>query len=99
MKRFAMTLTGIIACMYLYAQTPKWDSTSRPGSYAVKADQFRGYPNASSDYVFLGNSITAGTDWNELLGITNGRNRGISGDNTFGVLERLDEVTEGRPAK
>jgi lysophospholipase L1-like esterase len=27
------------------------------------------------------------------------RNRGISGDITFGVLERLHEVTEGRPAK
>jgi lysophospholipase L1-like esterase len=27
------------------------------------------------------------------------RNRGISGDITFGVLERLDEVIEGRPAK
>ncbi|HKO80234.1 MAG TPA: GDSL-type esterase/lipase family protein, partial [Chitinophagaceae bacterium] len=42
---------------------------------------------------------TAGTDWNELLSISNAKNRGISGDITFGVLERLDEVTEGKPAK
>ena len=27
------------------------------------------------------------------------RNRGISGDITFGILERLNEVTEGKPAK
>jgi lysophospholipase L1-like esterase len=27
------------------------------------------------------------------------RNQGISGDITFGVLQRLDEVTEGHPAK
>ena len=49
--------------------------------------------------IFLGNSITAGVDWNELLGIKTARNRGISGDISFGVLERLDEVTEGNPAK
>jgi lysophospholipase L1-like esterase len=35
----------------------------------------------------------------ELLGRTDVRNRGISGDITFGVLERLDEVTEGKPSK
>jgi lysophospholipase L1-like esterase len=47
----------------------------------------------------LGNSITAGVDWMELLGNPRARNRGISGDITFGVLQRLDEVTEGQPAK
>lgn len=94
-----MTLAGLTACICVYAQAPKWDSTSRPNNYAIKVEQFRSYRDASTDFVFLGNSITAGTDWNELLGITNARNRGISGDNTFGVLERLSEVTEGKPAK
>jgi lysophospholipase L1-like esterase len=99
MKRFAMTLTSLMACIWLYAQTPNLDSAARPNNYAVKVDQFRSYKDAPTDYVFLGNSITAGTDWNELFGISNARNRGISGDNTFGVLERLDEVTNGKPAK
>lgn len=99
MKRFAMSLAGLTACVCLYAQTPNLDSTARPNNYAVKVEQFRSYKDASTDYVFLGNSITAGTDWNELLGISNARNRGISGDNTFGVLERLNEVTSGKPAK
>jgi lysophospholipase L1-like esterase len=35
----------------------------------------------------------------ELLGRTDVRNRGISGDITFGILERLSEITEGRPAR
>ena len=48
---------------------------------------------------FLGNSITAGVDWMELLGRADVRNRGISGDISFGVLERLHEVTEGKPAR
>lgn len=79
--------------------TPKWDSTFRPNNYHLKAGLFKSFPNSKKDVIFLGNSITAGVDWNELLGMKNARNRGISGDITFGVLERLDEVIEGKPAK
>lgn len=82
----------------LHAQQ-SWDSTRRPGSFKLKWEQFKSYPDSRNDYIFLGNSITAGTDWNELLGLTNCRNRGISGDISFGILERLDEVTAGKPAK
>src|SRR5690606_80868 len=81
------------------AQTAKWDSTYRPGSYELKTAQFKMFANSSKDVIFLGNSITAGTDWHELLDMPNAKNRGISGDITFGVLERLDEVIEGKPAK
>ena len=79
--------------------TTKWDSTYRPGNYAQKLAQFRSYPNANTDVIFLGNSIMDYTDWNELLQLPQARNRGISGDISFGILQRLDEVTEGKPAK
>src|SRR5688572_5476925 len=82
-----------------HGQDKSWDSTFRPPSYPIKVDQFKSYPDSPADIIFLGNSITAGTDWNELLGNTQVRNRGISGDITFGILERLDEVTAGKPAK
>ena len=81
------------------AQTPKWDSTYRPGLYEFEAQLYESYPHSTSDIVFLGNSITDRVDWNELLGMSNVHNRGISGDITFGVLERLSEVTNGKPAK
>ena len=81
------------------SQPVKWDSTFRPNNYELKVELFKSFPNKSSDIIFLGNSITAGTDWMEMLGRTDVRNRGISGDITFGVLERLDEVTEGKPSK
>lgn len=81
------------------AKEVKWDSTFRPAGYALKLGEFQSFPNAKTDIIFLGNSITAGIDWMELLGNTRARNRGISGDITFGVLERLGEVTEGKPAK
>lgn len=80
-------------------QTAKWDSTYRPGKYLEKVAEFKANPIVKNDIVFLGNSITAGTDWSKLLNLSNAKNRGISGDITFGVLERLDEVISGKPAK
>src|SRR4051812_41615083 len=99
MKKYLFPLVLASFAINAFGQNVKWDSTYRPGSYATKVDQFKSYPNKNSDIIFFGNSITAGTDWNELLGIDNARNRGISGDISFGLLERLDEVTEGKPAK
>ncbi|NDK57003.1 sialate O-acetylesterase [Pontibacter sp. BT213] len=77
----------------------KYDSTYRPGTYQVQVDYFRNYKNSKKDIIFLGNSLTAHIDWSELLQNKHVRNRGISSDITFGVLERLDEVIEGKPAK
>jgi lysophospholipase L1-like esterase len=94
---FTVLISGVV--LSAAAQTQKWDSTFRPNNFSLKVGQFKSYPNASTDIVFLGNSITANVDWAELLGNRNVRNRGISGDITFGVLQRLDEVTEGAPAK
>lgn len=81
------------------AQDVKWDSTHRPGGYLKQVAAFKEEGIAKKDFVFLGNSITAGTDWAKLLGLPNAKNRGISGDITFGVLERLDQVVAGKPAK
>ncbi|HET7178651.1 MAG TPA: GDSL-type esterase/lipase family protein [Chryseosolibacter sp.] len=75
----------------------KWDSTYRPGLYSFEADLYRSYPHSEKDIMFLGNSITDRVDWNELLGRPDVHNRGISGDITFGVLQRLDEVIDGHP--
>lgn len=75
------------------------DTVYRPRTYSLKVEQFRSYPNSNTDVIFLGNSLTEYTDWNELLQLPTAKNRGISGDTSFGILERLDEVTEGKPAK
>ena len=82
-----------------FAQTPSWDSTYRPGSYALRVGHFKSYPNHKKDIIFLGNSISLGTEWQELLQNKRVRNRGISGDISFGVIERLQEITEGHPKK
>ncbi|RZL60456.1 MAG: sialate O-acetylesterase, partial [Pedobacter sp.] len=81
------------------AQTKPYDSTYRPGKYKELVKKFNAEPIAKKEYVFLGNSITAGTDWSKLLSLPQAKNRGISGDITFGVLERLQEVIDRKPAK
>jgi len=81
------------------AQIVKWDSTYRPGKYVELVEKFKAEPKSKKEFIFLGNSITAGTDWSKLLNLPNAKNRGISGDITFGVLERLQEVIDRKPSK
>lgn len=53
----------------------------------------------SSSIVMLGNSLTNGCEWHELLNMPNVLNRGISGDTTKDINARLESVIQGRPAK
>lgn len=60
---------------------------------AFKQDSI--YPNS---IVMLGNSLTEqGGDWEERLDSDRVSNRGISGDNTDGVLARLGEIKCANP--
>lgn len=95
----AITLSAFLCVGSVYAQTVKWDSTYRPGKYVEQVLKFKADPIIKKEYVFLGNSITAGADWAKLLSLPQAKNRGISGDITFGVLERLQEVIDRKPAK
>ncbi len=92
-------LALIFTSQQSFSQSIGYDTTFRPNGYQARIDKFKAEPISKKDYVFLGNSITAGTDWSKLLGLPNAKNRGISGDITFGVLDRLDEIIEGKPAK
>lgn len=95
----SLILFNVFILGNLYAQTITWDSTYRPGKYVELVSKFKAEPKSKTDYIFLGNSITAGTDWAKLLNLPQAKNRGISGDISFGVLERLQEVIDGKPAK
>ncbi len=67
--------------------------------YQHKKSMFESLPNSNGEIIFLGNSITDGCNWTELFSDLRVKNRGISGDVTEGILNRLDEVTESKPAK
>lgn len=60
---------------------------------------FEKLPVRRGDIVFLGNSITDGCEWSELFGRRRVLNRGISGDRAEWLLDRLDPIVSGRPAK
>lgn len=96
---FLLTLSVFAFTLTTTAQTLPYDSTFRPGKYKDRILTFNADQIAKKDFVFLGNSITAGTDWGKLLNLTNAKQRGISGDITFGVLERLQEIVDAKPAK
>jgi lysophospholipase L1-like esterase len=98
-KKNAFLLALIAIVTQANAQTAKWDSTYRPGKYIEQVAKFKAEQTSKKDYVFLGNSITAGTDWAKLLNLPQAKNRGISGDITFGVLERLQDVIDAKPKK
>lgn len=64
-----------------------------------KKSMFEVLPESPDEIIFLGNSLIEGCEWSELFNNYSIKNRGISGDNTEGILERLDEITESHPKK
>lgn len=68
--------------------------------YYHRKEHFESLPDTPGEIIFLGNSITDGAEWFEIFGGNpNIKNRGIGGDDTDGVLERLQEVTSSKPDK
>lgn len=51
----------------------------------------------NAEIVFLGNSITFGGNWSELLGRDHVVNRGIGSDNLPGMLHRLNQIFRLQP--
>jgi len=67
--------------------------------YYHRKEHFESLPDTDHEIIFLGNSITDNAEWAELFGNPRMKNRGIGGDDTGGVLGRLDEVVRSRPDK
>ncbi|MDP3914690.1 MAG: GDSL-type esterase/lipase family protein [Bacteroidota bacterium] len=84
----------LLGSLALFSQENKFGTY-----YNQRLSLFEKLPDTKDEIIFLGNSITDGGEWCELLGNPNAKNRGISGDTTEGVLFRLNEVTRSKPAK
>ncbi|MDR2515943.1 MAG: GDSL-type esterase/lipase family protein [Spirochaetaceae bacterium] len=65
--------------------------------YEMKNILFSIYEKGPYRIVMLGDSITEGVAWNELLGVMDIANRGIGGDTTEGILNRLSSIYELNP--
>jgi lysophospholipase L1-like esterase len=64
-----------------------------------KVSMYKLLPNTKGEIIFLGDSITDRCEWAELFSNPFIKNRGLSGDKTDGVLDRLTEVIESKPDK
>ena len=97
--RFWLVFFIVSAAHSSWAQD-KWDTIPKqPDHYRKKVEQFSLEKTKPNRLLFLGNSITEGGDWKRLTKDTTTINRGISGDITFGLLARVDEVADRKPSK
>ena len=95
---FLIGCGGLLLGLKVNAQAG-FDSSYLTTYYEQKVSLFCLMPDTKNEIIFLGNSITDIGEWSEIWQNKNVKNRGISSDNTFGVLARLDEVLSSKPAK
>jgi lysophospholipase L1-like esterase len=56
-------------------------------------------PITNEDIIFIGNSITRDCEWAEILNNSKIKNRAIIGEDSFGILKRIDHVAKFKPQK
>lgn len=95
MKRFFF----FFACFLVVSASGTAQKRTYSTFYYQRATLFEKLPVTSNDIIFLGNSITNGCEWSELFQNKHVKNRGISGDITMGVYDRLNPILKGKPAK
>ncbi len=98
MKRISLIIFAACTCAgVLFAQSVPDTLYLRNKNYKAQTDLYSIYKTEKADVVMLGNSITFGVNWNELMGRTNIVNRGIGSDLTQGFLHRLEYVYNVHP--
>lgn len=90
-----MLLFAVTAVMALIG----WAQANTDPYYGRRATLFDELPIGKKDIVMLGNSLTDGAEWNELLGNRHVKNRGIVGDIVQGYIDRLEPILKGQPKK
>lgn len=75
------------------------DSSFHNYWYDSRSKNLEQMPVKKKAIVFFGDSITEWGDWSALTGKRKVLNRGIVGDNSFGLVHRINEVLRHRPKK
>ena len=100
-KKIVSSVCLLLASQIVEAQAalPVYHDSVFSTYYHQRVTLFKSLPQTKGDIIFVGNSITDGSEWNELFDDKRIKNRGISGDISAGVIHRLDEVVKRKPAK
>ena len=94
--RVNIILIFLMGSFFAGAQT---DTSFLTTYYRQKVSLFNVLPADTGSVIFLGDSITDIAEWGELFKSSKVKNRGVSGDVSLGVLNRISEVTRHLPAK
>lgn len=97
MRRFLRIASIIAATAFTSAGIIEADAQN--DYWRQRVSLFEKLPVQPGDIVFLGNSITDGGEFQELLDREDVKNRGIVGDVISGVRKRLGQVTSGHPSR
>jgi hypothetical protein len=92
---FPYLLTKIPIINTKFSQTSLYNSSY----YQDKKTHFDTLPKSESEIIFLGDSLSDSCEWSELFPNQRIKNRGIAGDTTNGILNRIDEVIASKPQK
>ncbi|MCM1005755.1 MAG: GDSL-type esterase/lipase family protein [Prevotella sp.] len=93
-KKINKSLVVVAATLLLASSAVKADSY-----YDRKVSLFELLPITENDIVFVGNSITDGAELQELFGLPNVKNRGITSDVISGVDKRIETTLKNHPKK
>lgn len=85
--------------MYKVMRWNKGNQKDINTSYIHKKDIFNKMPDSPNKIVFVGNSLIEFCDWSGLFDNKDIINRGISGDDTDGLISRLDDILRSNPDK
>ncbi|MGE5437534.1 MAG: GDSL-type esterase/lipase family protein [Syntrophothermus sp.] len=103
MKNVILTILFIVASNSTFSKsinfavqkdTAQFEKNS---NYHQQIGLYEVYKDKQYDIVMLGNSITQGVNWMELLGRTNIANRGISSDILEGFAARIEYIYKLNP--
>lgn len=98
MKKLLLILVAALSLIPMAeAQQREW--ANNDPYYARRVTLFELLPIGKNDIVFLGNSLTDGCEFNELLDNYHIKNRGIVGDIVQGLIDRIDPIIKGQPKK
>jgi lysophospholipase L1-like esterase len=96
---FTYLVAGLVPLLTQSQQLARDTTLYKNDHYAERTAGFKSEPVITGRIIFLGNSITEFGDWKSLLNDSTVINRGIAGDNTYGVLARLDDIIIRNPKK
>ena len=99
MKRILIIFLMTVAVITALQAQPPARTANQDKYYVRRATHFDDLPVYRHDIIMLGNSLTDGAEWNELLRNPRVKNRGIIGDIVQGLYERMEPILKGKPRK